>query len=195
MKGFIAATATAFFLALSFYTAAAAPQDEKIGGTVIGRINENGYKRFNEHAMVSISRFPKNITEFKQLEAEVGGTPQGAATLMVVAITLLRDDEDLGTECIAAITSGAKGTSASLKKSIAAHEYYPRLFYKGASAANSYQPFSPFRVDVFADKESYSKNGQLTLYLRPGGGDKNAPITVKKIGSTYKVTDFSGLAL
>ncbi|MCI2082488.1 MAG: hypothetical protein LKK19_05735 [Bacteroidales bacterium] len=184
------------FFSCSMSASAANPQDdEPLTGTVIGRINVNGWKRYNDHSMVSISRFPNNISEFGKLESQVSNTPQGAVTMMIIAISMLRKDEDFGSECIAEIASSAKGTSVSLMRSIAAYEYYPRLFYKGATADNSYAPFSPTRVDVYADKNSYAVNGQLTLYVRAGGEKTNIPVVVRKVGNTYKVTDFSHLAL
>ena len=175
---------------------ATVPQNGPISGTVIGRIEENGFKKFSNKSMVSMTAVPTNLDEFKQLESKVASTPQGAVTMMVVAISVLKEDESAGRQCIDEITKSAKGSADALKRSISAHEYYPRYFYKGAQSSNGYKPLLPNRIDVLADKASYSVDGQLTLYVQPGG-EKGpmVPVTVKKFGKNYKVTDYSHLAL
>jgi hypothetical protein len=183
-------------IALSFpQTGLFASEPQNLSGTVIGRIEEDGFKKYSNKSMVSLTGMPTNLAEFKQVESKVANTPQGAVTLMVVAISVLRNDEAAGQECIAEICKNAKGSTAAIRKSIDAHEYYPRYFYKGATSANAYQPFSPNRIDVIADKNSYAVSGQLTLYIQPGG-EKGPmlPVTVKKFGSSYKVIDYSHLA-
>jgi hypothetical protein len=175
---------------------ATVPQNGSISGTVIGRIEEGGFKKFSNKSMVSMTAVPKNLDEFKQLESKVANTPQGAVTMMIVAISVLKENESEGKRCIDEICKNSKGSVEALKRSISAHEYYPRYFYKGAQSSNGYTPLSPNRIDVNADKASYSVDGQLTLYVQPGG-EKGpmVPVTVKKFGNNYQITDYSHLAL
>ena len=143
---------------------------------------------------VTFSRFPATVKEFKEVRKQIGGEPQGAVALQLMAYEMYRHNKKAGEECIRlnTTTSNVSMALSRFNELFGKDRNYQRpyqiaAFLKGATPENGYSPTKPYTVEVrvaqFATHQ-YSSIFQTTvLYLEvlTQGKDRGAePISVLK---------------
>ncbi len=160
-----------------------------------------------EEASVTFSRIPASVAEFKQVQQQIGGTPQGAVALQLMAFEMYNRDAAIGTECIK--LNNAEINVPSVMRRMPdifskTDEYYPRLhlvatYFDGATPENGFNPSSPYKVKVRTNKvHQYERSESLkgyVLYLDVYSTGYDTPWrgceVVKQKGSDYYVVSNS----
>jgi hypothetical protein len=146
---------------------------------------------------VHIDRLPQSIKEFVALRGQVAQTPQGGATMMIVALLLYAEDEALGQQCLTVAvdrgrlvegTEGYKGWQLRtsdvrlIGSQIGKQSYLLQSYVKGATPENGYQlPALPY-VFEFSDNP-YSgdpDSGTYKVFVSCSGASRPRPVTVKR---------------
>lgn len=136
-------------------TMGAMSADVEPSGSVSGKINHTALHR-GESGSCSLTALPKNVEEFKKLQAEVAVEPQGAVAMFLAAMNIYSQDEKAGRECLELASHQLGGSEISiLKDKLRGPEsdsyrqkYLPMAFFKGATPENKYTPDKPYTVEV-----------------------------------------------
>lgn len=191
------------------------PDDEPVAGTIFGEISEVDFDAQKSESSIVINRIPHTITKFLELRNQVAHTPQGAAIMMLVAMRIYQQYPIEGMKCLTAActtplivpSTGAgnydgyvMGNISELKRKLTDYAYLPYIYYEGAGPSNGYKPNGPpYTVDFMVNMYSYisSTDGSLRIkvYVKTEGADSPRPVTVRKIGDHYKITEYSSLYL
>lgn len=129
-----------------------------------------------EEATVTFSHFPKTIEGFKQIQQQIGGTPQGAVALQLIAFELYNQNTEAGTAAIALNNTDINVPSVMRrlpdifgKNSL--DESYPRkhivaTFLEGATPENGFNPTQPYTVTVRSHRiNKYERSEILQGYV------------------------------
>ena len=138
-----------------------------------GQINHDTYER-GQHASCSIAALPTTLAEFKELQKQIGGEPQGAVVCFLAAMNVYVNDENEGKECLELASYKIGGSEFStLKEKLRGpdsdsyvQKYLPYAHFKGANAKNGYTPDQPLTLEVSVN------NGLPYGYLT----DADAPV-------------------
>lgn len=125
--------------------------DVKTHGTINPKVWKAG-----ETATVSINRIPKTVAEFKQVQAKIGGTPEGAVMLQLLAMEMFNQNKQIGTECIK-LTNTETNQPSVLRRLpdifSKTDKSYARLhlvatYFDGATPQNGFNPKKPYTIKV-----------------------------------------------
>ena len=148
---------------------------------------------------VQIDSLPASIEEFAALRDQVATTPQGGAAMMVLALHLYAQADDLGQQCLAAavhperLDEGAGGYQGLqlrrskiglIKSQLGGQPHIPRSYFQGTTPENGYQLPDPPLTLKFSDNP-YSEDagaGTFKVFVACSGADSDRPITVSKDG-------------
>jgi hypothetical protein len=153
---------------------------------------------FTDLDPVTVESIPKSVEEFVQLRDKVAMTPQGGATMMLLALTLYTQDEKVGTDCLTVAieqdqldkhADGYKGyrprnaALKHLKQYIFGEKgYIVRSFFPGTIPENGYTlPPGPWKFTWMTNPHSGSiDSGRIKLFIRSSGSDLPRPMQVKR---------------
>ena len=196
-----------------------APADNTpITGTLTGKINHDELD-LSDKASCSFDRFPWTVAKFQELQAQVSTEPQGAVTMVLIAMEIYRKYPAIGEECLYLTTTVNEhdpNNPGHMSKDRIMHrlsellrvkdEYYARpyqvaAFLKGAHQQNGYIPEKPYTVEVEAMNFNYEYNSKMDAkfiqyYVLTGGKDSGKEIirVIKPWDSKYFLVDnFPGL--
>ncbi len=162
---------------------------------------------------VQIPSVPQTIAEFEALQSSFSKTPQGAVSLMVLAIHLYGKDTTLGNQAIISsilLKNRQKSTKPTAYKGedlgsgdrylIGQLDKYKMLangYFKGAEPANGYSPSSPLTVETFTNPYSGEESsGKIKLFVATRGASSFRPVTVEKESDgNWRVKEFSSLCV
>jgi hypothetical protein len=189
--------------------------NDPVSGLIAGEIAEADYNELKSTTLVTINRIPYSLGKFLELRELIAHTPQGAAAMMIVAMRIYQQYPELGMKCLTAnsTTPLISASTASdsyngermsntneLKRKLSDYSYLPMVYFKGASPKNGYTPDGPpYMVELSVNQYSYTpaSDGSLRvkLFVATQGADSPRPVTVRKIGNLYYVTEYSSLYL
>jgi len=166
-----------------------------------GGINPKVWKA-GETASVSINRIPKTVAEFKQVQAKIGGTPEGAVMLQLLAMEMFNKDKAIGTECIKLNNTDTNQPSVLRRMPeifSKTDKSYARLhlvatYFDGATAQNGFNPKSPYTIKVRTRANRQYERSEMmrgyVLYLEVlSSGYQSSPWrgveVIKQKGSEY----------
>ncbi|MDY0102310.1 MAG: hypothetical protein RBS07_05190 [Lentimicrobium sp.] len=189
-----------------------------ISGTLAGQINHDELD-MSDKATCSFDRFPWTLAKFRELQAQVSTEPQGAVTMVLIAMEIYRKYPVIGEKCLYLATTVnehdpnnegrmssdrimyrlselLRGTDDSY-----ARPYQVAAYLKGATQQNGYVPEKPYTVEVEAMNFPYEYNSTLDAkfiqyYVLTGGKDVGKDIirVIKPWNSAYFLVDnFPGL--
>jgi hypothetical protein len=192
------------------------PDNDPVSGTITGIISEIAYDEAISNSVVSINRIPHTLAKFLELRNQIAAKPQGAVVMMLVAMRIYQQYPVEGMKCLtAACTSplvvtattnpGAyegyvMGNISELKLKLESLSYLPFVYYQGASPSNKYTPSAPpYVTEMLVNQYSYieSNDGstRIKVFVKTLGADSPRPVTVRKIGDYYRITEYSSLYL
>jgi hypothetical protein len=188
---------------------------DPVSGFIEGEIAETDYNELKSATVVTINRIPYSLAKFLELREMVAHTPQGAVAMMIVAMRIYQQYPEAGMKCLTAnstsplISASTANDSYNgqrmsntneLKRKLNDYSYLPLVYFKGASPVNGYTPDGPpYKVELTTNQYSYtpSTDGSMRvkLFVATQGADSPRPVTVRKMGNLYSVTEYSSLYL
>lgn len=196
----------------------APPDNASISGTLAGKINHDVLD-MSDKASCTFDRFPWTVAKFQELQAQVSIEPQGAVTMVLIAMEIYRKYPEVGEKCLYLATTVNEhdpNNPGYMSKDRIMHrlsellrgkdKYYARpyqvaAYLKGANQQNGYIPEKPYTVEVEAMNYNYEYNSTLDAkfiqyYVLTGGKDSGKDIirVIKPWNSNYYLVDnFPGL--
>ena len=180
--------------------------------TVLWRLN-NSYAAYKQLPVVTVSEIPGSISEFISLRDRIAKTPEGGATLMIIALYIYSVNESLGLQCLTVaidkkwIQKGKKGykgyqpSNADImrfKMRIKGKNGYKvRSYFPGATPANGYKlPSPPYKFQWGLNPYSDKKKKLFKLMIKSSGADNPRPLTVHPNSKgIYKAYEWSSMTL
>ena len=189
-----------------------------ITGTLAGKINHDELD-MSDKASCTFDRFPWTVAKFQELQAQVSTEPQGAVTMVLIAMEIYRKYPVFGEKYLYLATTENEhdpNNPGRMSKDRIMHrlsellrgkdEYYARpyqvaAYLKGAHQQNGYIPEKPYTVEVEAMNSNYEYNSKMDAkfiqyYVLTGGKDSGKDIirVIKPWDSKYFLVDnFPGL--
>lgn len=129
-----------------------------------------------EEATVTFDHFPTTVAGFRQIQEEIGGTPQGAAALQLIAFEMYNQNTEVGTECISLnntdinIPSVMRRMPEIFNKRNAEDTYGRKhlvaTYLEGATPENGFNPTKPYTVRVrTSNVHQYERSESLKGYV------------------------------
>jgi hypothetical protein len=146
---------------------------------------------------VSIGQIPQSVEEFTALRDQLAETPQGGAAMMVVALLVYAEDEQLGQGCLAVAVEqgrlhegrpgyGGWGLGARdlqlIGMQVGAQGHIPRSYVRGASPENGYElPDPPYEVEFGPNPHSGDPaSGDYKVFVKSSGASSARPVRVRR---------------
>ncbi len=137
-----------------------------------GSINPDKWKA-GEEAVVTFSRFPKTVAEFRQAQQKLGGRPEGAVVLQLMAFEMYHRNAKMGEECIKLCNVDINHYSvlSRIKEVYRKNDTYGRehlvaTFLGGATPKNGFNPTKPYTVRVRSSRvHNYERAQSLKGYV------------------------------
>ncbi len=160
---------------------------------------------------VQIKRRPQSIDDFVALRGEIATTPQGGAAMMVIALLVFAQDQDLGRQCLTVAADrgrlqqgdqGYKGWQLSrrdlqrIQRQIQRQEYLPRSYIHDAAPENGYTiPTPPWTIECSDNPYSGDlASGAYKVFVACSGASTPRPVTLKRNDKGFwKASEWSSL--
>ena len=168
------------------------PEPKPEGVFVVTTSGTISHETFNagQSATVSFSRFPASVNEFRAAQQQIGGEPQGAVALQLMAAEMYRRNANRGTQCIELcnVKSNIELQMSRWRQLFDlkdetqyARPYQIAAFLRGATPDNDYTPNEPYTVEVrVSNSHPYTQETMLynatviTLEVLTKGKDSGA---------------------
>lgn len=162
---------------------------------------------------IQINALPQSIEEFVALRNKVAETPEGGATMMVVALLAYAEDEQLGQQCLTVavdrgrLQEGAKGYKGwqlrntdlqRIRTQLRGSAYLPKSYIQGATPENGYQlPAPPYSFDLSGNPYSGDPStGTYKTFIASSGAASPRPVTMKRNDrGIWKASEWSSLVV
>lgn len=154
---------------------ATAETEEPIEVSMNGNISPDTWTP-GEEATVTFSHFPTTVAGFRQIQEQIGNTPQGAVALQLIAFEMYNKNTAVGTECISLNNTEINIPSVMRRmpeifNKHNAEDSYGRLhlvatYLEGATPENGFNPTRPYTVRVRSSKvRDYERSESLKGYV------------------------------
>lgn len=158
------------FMMMIFLLTACAQRNINISTT--GGISPDKWKG-GQKATVTFDAFPTTVAEFEALQAQIGGTPEGAVALQLIAFEMYRNDKQVGTECVKLnnVDTNIPSVMRRLPEIFRQNDSYARLhlvatYLKGSTPQNGFNPDKPYTVEVrTSNVHQYERSQSLKGYV------------------------------
>ena len=160
---------------------------------------------------MKITKLPSNIEEFVQLRDEIANTPEGGATIFLLALKIYAENPEFGKQCfvVAAdrnrLTSGNayKGYELSradfslIESQLKRNKRIPNSYIKGTKTENNYEVNLPYEYEFSSNPYSGDpKTGKYKLFVKCSGADSDRPIHVTKNNrGIWKASNWSSVVV
>jgi hypothetical protein len=159
---------------------------------------------------ITLEKMPSSVEEFKALQKTFATQPQGGAAMMIVALLIYSENQELGQQIVTLATNesrlvdGSKGYENKqianielqrLRDRVAGKAYVIKSYFHGAYPSNGYQASTPHKIDTFLNPHSSLGGGKMKVFIMCNGADNPRPITLKKSGDFWKADEWSSLLL
>ena len=145
---------------------------------------------------VQFDQLPKSIDAFVALRNQTAVTPQGGAAMMVVALLVYVEDEELGQQCLTVavdrgrLSEGSKGYKGwqlsnrdlrFLHGQLAGKAYLPQSYVAGTTPEGGYQLAAPpYKIKCTDNQYSGDiASGMYKVFVACSGAATPRPVTVK----------------
>jgi hypothetical protein len=144
-----------------------------------------------------VDELPRSVEDYIALRDRMATTPEGGATMMVLALLLYAQEQELGQGCLAAavdrerLREGPKGYRGwqlgnrdlqLIRTQLASRPYIPRSYVQGATPENGYQlPPPPYRFAFAPNPHSGDPaSGAYKVFVACSGASSPRPVTVHR---------------
>jgi len=160
---------------------------------------------------IEIQALPQSVEEFVTLRDQIAQTPQGGATVMIVALLAYAEDEQVGQACLTVavdrdrLQEGSKGYKGwqlrntdlgRIRSQLAGRAYLPKSYIQGASPENGYAlPDPPYVFDFSSNPYSGDpETGTYKVFVACSGASSPRPVTTKRNDKgIWKASEWSSL--
>jgi len=146
---------------------------------------------------VQVGQLPQSTEEFIVLRDRIAQAPQGGAAMMIVALLVYAEDEDIGWQCLSAavdrerLEEGPRGyrgrrlrasDARLIESQVGKQPYLPRSYVEGATPENGYRlPAVPYELAFSANPYSGDPDsGTYKVFSSCSGASSPRPITVRR---------------
>lgn len=168
-------------------------------------------QNLTERTPVSFSAEPSTIEEFKAIQATTATTPEGAAAMLVLAMSMYGKNPELGRKAVTlSVLSKNRqksnkptavdgvdlgGSDSYLMGQLDKYKMLPNGYWKGAEPANGYSPSLPLTVETFTNPYSGDETtGKIKLFVATKGASSFRPVSVEKdADGLWRVKEMSSL--
>ncbi|TGK49742.1 DUF6935 domain-containing protein [Leptospira bouyouniensis] len=168
-------------------------------------------QNLTERKPVSFSSEPSTIEEFKTIQMATANTPEGAAAVLVLAISMYGKNPELGRKAVVlSVLSKNRqksnkptavdgvdlgGSDPYLLGQLDKYKMLPNGYWKGAEPSNGYTPSLPLTVETFTNPYSGDEtSGKLKLFVATKGASSYRPVSVEKdADGLWRVKEMSSL--
>lgn len=162
---------------------------------------------------VQIPNVPTSMGDFEALQSTFAKTPEGAVSLIVLAMHLYGKDTVLGNQALITsvlLKNRQKSNKPTAYKGedlgngdrylVGQLDKYKMLsngYFKGAEPSNGYLPTTPLTVETFTNPYSGEESsGRIKLFVATRGASSFRPVTVEKeADGNWRVKEFSSLCV
>lgn len=158
---------------------------------------------------VKIDLEPQNIEEFLELRGKIAQTPEGGATMFILALYIYGKDATFGKECITAIIDKSRLSSGDwykgyepassdkrlLVEQMERYPFLPNSYFEGSTPENAYQTNSPFITKSQINPYSGDLGNQkYKLFVFCSGANSPRPVTLRQNDKgIWKVQEWSSI--
>lgn len=168
-------------------------------------------QNLTERTPVSFATEPSTIEEFKAIQATTATTPEGAAAMLVLAMSMYGKNPELGRKAVTlSVLSKNRqksnkptavdgvdlgGSDSYLMGQLDKYKMLPNGYWKGAEPANGYSPSLPLTVETFTNPYSGDETtGKIKLFVATKGASSFRPVSVEKdADGLWRVKEMSSL--
>lgn len=159
--------------------------------------------------IVNVPKMPGSVEEFITLRDKIAKTPEGGATVFIVALKLYAENPELGLPCLTIAINrerlsqgkgGYKGYVPSqgdmfLIKRIKDKPYLANSYFQETSPKNGYVLPKILNVKAVSNPYSGKKDaGDYKIFISCSGADSDRPIRLKRNNrGVWKAHEFSSL--
>jgi hypothetical protein len=146
---------------------------------------------------VTFERIPQSLDAFCSMQASIAAVPQGGAAIIVAALTLYVEDEELGLQCLAAavdkdrLVEGPGGylgwklrprDQQLVKMQLGSNPHLPRSYFQGAAPENGYQLPPPPYVCRCAHNPTRGEadSDRFKAFVECSGASSPRPVAVQR---------------
>jgi hypothetical protein len=160
---------------------------------------------------VKIDNYPGNIDEFIELRNQIANTPEGGASVFLIALKIYAENPELGKQCLViAADRGVlregnvykgfellHGDMSLIESQLGKDKNIPNSYFEGSSPANGYKVKLPYQMEFSSNAYSGDpKAGTFKLFVNCSGADSSRPITMKRNDNgIWKASNWSSLLI
>jgi len=144
---------------------------------------------------VKIEKIPDNIKDFVKLRNKIAKTPEGGATIFMLALKIYENNKELGGKCLVVAVKRKllrkvdvykgfdifKGDKQLIKNQLSRYPHINNSYIKGSSPDNAYSVKLPYVYEFKSNP--YSKGSDENIYkifIKCSGAASPRPITLHK---------------
>jgi hypothetical protein len=162
---------------------------------------------------VQVDELPRSVEDFVVLRDQVAVAPQGGAAMMVLALLVYAEDEELGKQCLAAtvdrrrLVGGSQGYRSwqlsnrdlqLIRMQIKGQPYLPRSYVKGTTPEHGYRLSNlPYVLEFSYNPHSGDpESGVYKVFVGSSGASSPRPVTVRRNSrGIWKASEWSSLVV
>ncbi len=157
----------------------------------------------------TINSLPTSVDEFIELRNQIANTPEGGASIFLVALKIYAENQQFGEQClVVAVDMGSlqegntyKGKSMMksdinlIKSQLSQNPKIPNSYIKGTSNLNNYEAKLPYIYEYNTNSNSGNEaDSYVRLFVNCSGADSPRPLHVKKNDKgIWKATNWSSV--
>ena len=159
---------------------------------------------------VTVKQVPNTVEDFVKYRDKIAKTPEGGATIFLLALKIYTDNPKLGKQCLVVavgrnnLQSGDVYKGHELLKSdmslikrqiINKNRRLPNSYIKGSSPENLYKVKLPYTYEYMSNPSSGDvSSGVYKIFVKCSGADSPRPINLEMNNRGYwKATSWSSL--
>lgn len=144
---------------------------------------------------VKITKEPTSIEEFLALRGKIAKTPQGGASMFILALHLYSKNQELGKKCITVMIDKSRLSAGNWYKSyqpalsdkgrlveqMKRYSFLPKSYFQGSSPENAYKTKLPYILKSQINPYSGDLgNKKYKLFVFCSGASSPRPITLRQ---------------
>ena len=166
---------------------------------------------FAQSQTTSINNLPSTVEEFVKMRNEIAVTPEGGATMFIVALKIYTKNPDVGSKCLVIATDRSRLTTGDvykgfqlmktdmnrIKLQMERYPYIPNSYFKGSTPKNGYKFNYPGKMTFSSNAYSGNKaEGNFKVFVKCYGADSPRPIKlVKNNKGFWKAKEWSSIIM